>query len=106
MSNTDNLYITCPNCGRQYLPAEIYYPNSFFGRPSDIDRVGNIKIDSYCGNSMNLQESYECDNCYCKFEVTAKISFQTSELKKYDMSKAYVTKLFDDKITLDESAGQ
>ena len=25
--------IICPKCGREYLPAEIYYPNFFFGRP-------------------------------------------------------------------------
>jgi uncharacterized OB-fold protein len=25
--------IVCPKCGREYLPVEIYYPNSFFGKP-------------------------------------------------------------------------
>jgi hypothetical protein len=55
---------------------------------------------------MNLQEEYECDNCLSKFKVTAKISFKSEPVKKYDMSKAYVTKLFDDKMTLDETIGQ
>jgi hypothetical protein len=84
------------------LPAEIYYPNSFLGKPCDIDRINSIKIESYGGTSMNLEEEYECDNCGTKFRVTAKVQFKTESLKKYDMSKAYVTKLFDDKITLDE----
>ena len=110
MNNTDNnskeIFITCPNCGRQYLPAEIYYPNSFFGKPCDIDRIGNIKIDSYGGTSMNLEEEYECDNCYTKFRVSAKIQFKAEAVKKYDMSKAYVTKLFDDKITLSENGAK
>lgn len=25
--------IICPKCGREYLPAEIYYPNEFLGKP-------------------------------------------------------------------------
>lgn len=100
--NNKDIYITCPNCGRQYLPSEIYYPNSFFGKPEDIDRINGLKIDSFGGTGMNLQEEYECDNCLSKFKVTAKISFKVDKVEKYDMSKAYVTKLFDDKITLDE----
>ena len=97
-----DLIITCPHCGRQYLPAEIYYPKQFFGNPHDIDRLNDITIESYMGNSMCLDEDYECDNCYKKFRVSAKVQFKVSALSKYDMSKAYVTKLFDDKITLDE----
>mgnify|MGYP003300394940 CR=1 FL=1 len=52
---------------------------------------------------MNLDETYVCDNCLTKFSVSAKISFKTVELAKYDMSKAYVTPLFEDKLTLDEN---
>ena len=106
MSSSKDFFIECPHCGRQYLPAEIYYPKHFFGNPHDIDRLQNLKIESYLGNSMNLDEDYECDNCLKKFRVTAKISFRVDALSKYDMSKAYVTKLFDDKITLSESCAE
>lgn len=51
---------------------------------------------------MNLDETYQCDNCDCKFKVSAKISFKTTEISKYDTSKAYVTSLFEDKLTLFE----
>lgn len=105
-TSNKELFITCPHCGRQYLPAEIYYPNEFFGKPYDIDRLNNIKIESFGGTSMNLVEEYECDNCYSKFKVSAKVQFKSEPLKKYDMSKAYVTKLFDDKITLSENGAK
>lgn len=95
-------YITCPHCGAEYLPAEIYYPNDFLGKPTDIEKL-NGKVESFLGKSMNLDETYVCDNCLTKFSVSAKISFKTVELAKYDMSKAYVTPLFEDKLTLDEN---
>lgn len=98
-----DIFITCPHCGRQYLPAEIFYPNEFFGKPRDIERKDNLQIDSYFGKPMQLDEDYECDNCFKKFRVTAKLQFKVEELAKYDMSRAYITNLFDDKITLSES---
>jgi hypothetical protein len=52
---------------------------------------------------MQLDEDYECDNCLKKFRVTARLQFKVDALAKYDMSKAYVTKLFDDQITLSEN---
>ena len=33
-----DIVITCPHCGREYLPAEIYVPDAFFGKPSDIEK--------------------------------------------------------------------
>ena len=51
---------------------------------------------------MDLQETYTCDHCDTKFKVTAKVSFKSQVVDKYDMSKSYVTPLFEDKLTLDE----
>ena len=94
-------YVVCPHCGAEYLPAEIYYPDEFLGKPSDIEKV-NGKIESYLGQSMNVEEVYICDNCLTKFKTTAKVTFKTVEVAKYDMSKAYVTPLFEEKLTLNE----
>ncbi len=94
-------YITCPKCGREYLPAEIYYPNSFLGKPADIERLNN-KIEGFTGKSMDLEETYVCDNCSTKFRVTATVKFKSVEVAKHDMSRAYVTPLFEDKITMYE----
>ena len=94
-------YITCPNCGAEYLPCEIYYPKSFLGDSRQIDKI-NGKIDSFNGTSMDLEEQYVCDHCNSKFKVSAKISFKTQIADKYDFDKSYVTPLFDDKLTLSE----
>lgn len=93
--------ITCPKCGREYLPSEIYIPDAFFGRPQDIDRTSKGKIESFTGKAMDLEETYICDTCKCKFNVVAKLSFKVTEMNKYDMSK-YSTPLFEPKLTLFE----
>ena len=95
-------YIVCPKCGREYLPAEIYLPNSFLGKPRDIHRLNNGKIESFEGQSMILDETYICDACSTNFRVTAKVQFKTSEVQRVDFSKYYVTSLFEDKFTLTE----
>lgn len=103
MNNKDNIEcIICPKCGREYLPAEIYLPNQFLGRPNSILRFNNGKIDTFDGTSMNLDETYICDNCDTEFKVSAKVQFKTQVVKKNDFSQAYVTRLFEDTFTLPE----
>lgn len=104
MTNKDTTVecIVCPKCGREYLPAEIYLPRSFLGKPESISRYSNGKIDTFDGSSMNLTESYVCDNCDTEFKVTAKVQFKTQVVKKNDFSQAYVTHLFEDTFTLPE----
>ena len=95
-------FITFPECGAQYLPCEIYYPDEFLGKSYQIDKVDG-QIEAIGGTSMNLTETYTCDKCNTKFETTAKISFKTAVVDKYDFSKSYVTPLFEEKLTLDEN---
>lgn len=80
------LVITCPNCGTEYLPAEIYYPKSFLGNPSNIEKTTLGKVNDYDGLSMNLCEDYTCDRCGAKFKVEAKVSFRTKmdEIKNFN----------------------
>ena len=42
--NKKIITIECPYCGAEYLPAEIIVPNSFFGKPTNIERDFNHKI--------------------------------------------------------------
>lgn len=87
-------YIKCPNCGREYLPAEIYIPNAFFGRPENIERdslTGEIK--NFYGKDMDLVEHYMCDNCNTPFKITARIQFSTSEESRYNFNKDYTINL-------------
>ena len=42
------ILIKCPHCNAEYLPAEIYYPDEFLGRPTDINKIHNTgKLDYY-----------------------------------------------------------
>lgn len=93
--------IVCPTCGREYLPAEIFLPNSFFGKPEDVVRTPDGRIDFFDGTSMDLKESYVCDNCDAEFRVVANLSFKT--MPTNDVSaKAYETPLTVTKISLFE----
>ena len=92
--------IKCPNCGCEYLPAEIYYPNSFLGKPRDISKEHMTgKLLEYMGNSMNLSETYVCDRCDEKFRVNANVSFYTQKCSESN----YKTKFKKERLFLAES---
>ena len=93
------IIIKCPECGAEYLPAEIYYPKDFFGNPSSIskDRMG--KIQFFSGVNMNLQESYICDYCKRKMNVHANIDFH---VKINEIKQPHVTKFNKPNLTLNE----
>ena len=79
--------IKCPRCGREYLPAEIFMPNSFLGKPIDIVKTYDGKIDFFDGESMNLKETYRCDCCDAPMVVTAKVTFKVDINSKYDFTE-------------------
>lgn len=92
--------IVCPHCGYEYLPAEIYLPNYFFGKPIDIDREGiSGKINDFFGTSLDGEETYTCDKCNQPFRVTAKVQFVTEGI---NYRKDYITKLRKQSLFLDE----
>ena len=95
--------ITCPKCGKEYLPGEIYIPKNFLGQPNTIIRNNQGQIEDYDGIPMDLEEEFICDSCGAHFKVTASVSFKVKDLPKYDMTKNYRTSLFEDKISLDEN---
>lgn len=85
--------IECPRCGREYLPAEIFIPKYFFGKPRDIVRDCYGKILDYEDTSIDLSESYTCDKCNTDFEVKAKISFVSGVGKLENIDEPYTVKL-------------
>ncbi len=93
--------ITCPHCGAEYMPAEIYMPNNFFGRPDMIYRDDNNKILSFDGSSPDLLETYRCDFCDKKFNVKATLKFDTSSDTEY-FKDDYKIKLSKPSLFLDE----
>lgn len=102
MKNPKLETIVCPCCGREYLPAEIYLPNSFLGKPSHIIKKSDGKIDTFAGQSMDLQETYVCDKCLKPFKVTAKVQFRAEYMPSVDFNSDYTTKLTEEKLHLFE----
>ena len=52
--------IGCPHWGCEYLPAEIYLPNDFLGRPGEIFKDENGVILGFQGTDMNTTETFTC----------------------------------------------
>lgn len=93
--------IKCPECGYEYLPAEIYLPNDFLGKPKNIMKDSNGKILGFDGIKMNDTETYKCDNCDTLFEVVSTTYFASKPIGH--SADEYVTKLSSDKFTMAES---
>ena len=95
--------ITCPRCGAEYLPQEIYIPNTFFGKASYIEKDSTShQITQVYGTDLDLEENYICDVCNTPFNVSAKISFTTKEDTRRNFNEEYETKLTKEKILLEE----
>ena len=84
--------ITCPNCGYEYLPNEIFYPESVFGDAKTIIRTPEGKIDIYTGKSFDLTEDFVCENCDCHFLVEGKVAFVTKAIDEH-FDEEYVSEL-------------
>ncbi len=87
--------IKCPHCGAQYLPAEIYMPGSFIGRPEDLvkDSLGKILYEDYrAGQEPDMIEHFECEYCDKPFIIEATVTYKTmSEALEKDFSTQYVS---------------
>lgn len=86
--------IKCPKCGREYLLSEIFYPDEFFGHPSNIIKDEEGKIIHIKGKDMNLTETYSCDSCGCEFKVEVSLSTKVEENKDIvDFDVEYTSKI-------------
>lgn len=93
--------IKCPKCGYEYLPAEIYLPDEFLGKPKNIVRNVEGKLMGYEGIKMNDTETYYCDNCGELFESVSTTNFTTKLIG--ESSNDYVTRLNINKLFLQEN---
>lgn len=98
--------IVCPHCGEEYLPAEIFIPNAFFGKPENIDRTASGQIEVFDGTTMDLSEEYKCDKCGNVFYVEADVKFTTRDRKTEQLDEVYTSKLRPDKVSLFEDFGE
>ena len=71
--------ITCPHCGYQYVPADIFYPGELIGKPEQVirDALGKIIYQEYDDEEMPGQvEHYVCDECGKSFVVEPVITYK------------------------------
>lgn len=104
MSEREMQVITCPVCGQQYLPSEIFFPNDLLGKPTEIIKDTSGKIDFFLGENPDFTETYICDNCGTELSVTANISYKVDTIaEKFD--EEYVSSFNKPKkLTLEESS--
>ena len=86
--------IECPKCQAEYMPCEIFLPDSFFNVRKNrvIVRDENKKL-LHRNLDMNLKEDFECEYCGTRFRVQASVKFSTEEIPQIDFTQDYVTKL-------------
>ena len=89
--------IKCPHCGAQYLPAEIFMPEAFIGRPDDLvkDSLGKILYEDYQdGKEPDMVEHFTCEYCEKPFVIEATVTYKsTAEEPEKDFSSQYVSLL-------------
>ena len=102
MSDKINV-IKCPHCGYEYLPAEIFYPNRFFGNPTNIIRDNDGKILNFDGDSLDIYETYTCDKCNEPFKVATRVMFLATPDKTNFFDEEYSTPINKEPLVLFET---
>lgn len=89
--------ITCPHCGHQYIPSEIFYPGDLVGEAKTVirDALGKIIYQEYNAETEPaLVEKYFCDNCDKPFIVEPVITYKVKkESEELDFTEKYVSLL-------------
>jgi len=74
--------ITCPHCGYQYVPADIFMPEELTGRTTQIvrDALGKIIYQEYDEDEEPCQvEHYCCDECGKPFIIEPVITYKVKK---------------------------
>ena len=89
--------ITCPHCGRQYTPADIFMPGDLIGKPETVihDALGKIIYVEYEDENEPVSETrYYCDECDKPFIVEAVVTYKVrKEEEALDFSEQSVSLL-------------
>lgn len=76
--------ITCPHCGCQYTPDEIFVRGELIGKSKAVikDALGKVLyVDFYNeDDEPSYFSEYVCDKCDKPFRVEATLGFKTKEL--------------------------
>lgn len=82
--------VKCPICGQEYLPSEIFMPESVFGKQYDITKDESGCIKFYLGDDPDYEEIYVCDSCGSKLKINMKMTFDVEQI---DNEEDYETKI-------------
>ena len=93
--------ISCPYCGCEYLPSEIFVP-SFIGHPKYIEKDTSGKILNCYGKMFDPIEYYICDKCNTKFKIKADVKFKTYIEHKTNMNEDFTMQLKKTSLFLNE----
>ena len=90
--------IKCPHCGAEYLPGEVYMPNSLIGQPDEVvrDALGKIIYEDYDipEREPDMVEHFICEYCDKPFIVEASVTYKTKEeAPENDFKTQYVSLL-------------
>lgn len=86
--------IKCPKCGAEYLPVELFIPNAFFGRPTEIEKDEHGQIVNIIGSTaQTTMDKYICDYCNTPFKVNTKVHFSAKILNDLNFEEDYSTNL-------------
>lgn len=70
--------IKCPICGAEYMPSEVFIPESFFGKQTEVIRNPDGTMNFYIGDDMDLVEEFICETCSSKLKINANLSFNVT----------------------------
>mgnify|MGYP006988847762 CR=1 FL=1 len=100
----DLVVVKCPVCGTNYLPSEIFMPDSFFGKQRDITRNASGEIEFYLGDDPDYEEEFVCESCLTKLKIRANLNFNVEVNNGEDFDEDYSTPINKPKkIKLDET---
>lgn len=100
----DLVTIKCPVCGQNYLPSEVFIPESFFGKQKDITRNASGEIEFYLGDDPDYNEEFVCESCLSKLKIHANLTFNVEVDSGEDFDEEYITKINKPKkLKLDET---
>lgn len=94
--------IKCPYCNYEYVPSEIYMPNEFLGKPKNVYRDVDGRIEK-ADDEQHLEETFCCESCNKTFKVSAKIEYESEKVDELDFDTDFEDSLYgNDRITLEE----
>jgi len=96
------IIIPCPKCKAEYLPCEIFIPQSFLGDARNIVKDNDGHILDYDRGEMDTEETYICDKCGATLRVKCKILFSVDERTNQDFDSAFISSIKEENIEFAE----